>query len=177
MRKILAGLLPILGLGGVAAQPQSTLPAEVSSDLRSMVLGLTPKEIGLSQESSAGSVWGVVMETGMERGYYTLVVLADGTTSLYFSNGGGIIGAGEHESVREASQEFLAAGNSSAHAAASAPSTAPPANGATTFFFLTFDGLRSYTAPEGELGEKRDQLAPLFHAGHAVITQLRLAQP
>ena len=32
----------------------------------------------------------------------------------------------------------------------------PPADGNTTFFFLTFDGIRSYGAPEVELGEERD---------------------
>ena len=177
MRKIMAGLLSLAGFGNSAAQPPSPPPAEVSSGLRTMVLSLTPGEIGLSAENSRGSMWGVVMETGIDGGFYTLVALADGTTSLYFSYGGGIIGAGEHESVRAASREFLTTANRFVSAAAPATGTAPPAGGATQFFLLTFEGLRSYSAPEIELGEERDPLAPLFHSGHAVISQLRLAQP
>jgi hypothetical protein len=177
MRKILAGLVSILGLGSATAQPPSPAPAEMASSLRAMVLGLAPGGIGLTPQSSPGKVWGVVMETGMERGSYTLVVLADGTTSLYFSNGGGIIGAGERQPVREASREFLMLANCFTDAAAPVESTALPSNGSTQFFLLTFDGLLSYTAPEAELGEQRDPLSPLFHAGHAVITELRLAQP
>ncbi|HSM50352.1 MAG TPA: hypothetical protein VLA75_03020 [Thermoanaerobaculia bacterium] len=142
-----------------------------------MVLGLAPGEIGLSPESYPGKVWGVVMETGLEGGFYTLVAMADGSTSLYFSTGGGILGGGEHERVREASRELLAVADRLASAAAPAAGTAPPGTGFTQFFLLTFEGLLSYSAPEVELGEQRDPLAPLFHAGHAVITQLRHVAP
>ena len=38
----------------------------------------------------------------------SLVSIADGTTSLYFSNGGGIIGAGQHQKVRDASARLIA---------------------------------------------------------------------
>ena len=177
MRKILAGLLSLVGFGNAGAQPPSPPPAEMASGLRSMVLNLTPGEIGMSSDNSQGTVWGVVMETGMDGGFYTLVALADGTTSLYFSTGGGIIGAGEHESVRAASRDFLASANQFASAAAPVTDTAPPGRGSTQFFLLTFDGLRSYRAPEVDLGEERDPFAPMFHSGHAVISALRLAQP
>ena len=177
MRKILAGLLSIVGFGNAAAQSPAPSPVQATSELRSMVLALKPGEIGLSPSESPSRVWGVVMETGMDRGYYTLVVLGDGTTSLYFSNGGGIIGAGERESVQAPSREFLAAGNQFAAAATPATDTAPPRQGFTKFFLLTFDGLRTYTAPELALVEEHDSLSPLFYAGQSVITQLRLVQP
>lgn len=155
------------------APPMS--PAEISAALRSRIFGLSPGAIGISRENTDGEVWGVVMESGLGPGFYTLVVLADGTTSLYLSTGGGIIGAGEHESVRKASRELIEVGNRHADAAVPASSTAPPANGATRFFLLTFDGLRSYTASENAAGEDGVQTSPLFFAGQAVITQVRLA--
>jgi len=177
MRKIFAALLSFFGAGHAAAQTPPGPPESITSDLRSMVLNLSPDEIGITRENFPHQVWGVVMETGMDAGFYTLVVLADGTTSLYFSNGGGIIGAGEEPEVQEASRQFIGWGNRLLGPAGSAPSTQPPAKGSTKFFFLTFDGIRSYTAPEIELGEERDSLAPLFHAGHAVIAAARQAQP
>jgi len=141
-----------------------------------MVLGLSPTDIGITPQSFPHQVWGIVMETGMKAGYYTLATLADGTTSLYFSNGGGIIGAGEKPEVREVSQQFIGWANRFAESSEPLASLQPPSLGNTKFFFLTFNGVRSYSAPEIELGEKRDGLASLFHAGHAVIAALRQAQ-
>jgi hypothetical protein len=142
-----------------------------------MALDLSATEIGISAENYPHKVWGVVMETGLDDGYYTLVVLADGTTSLYFSTGGGVIGAGQHAKVKAASRQFIDLGDRMVGLAQPAASKAPPAPGSTTFFFLTFDGLRSYSAKEVELGEERDALAALFHAGHGVIASVRETEP
>jgi hypothetical protein len=37
----------------------------------------------------------------------TMICFIDGTASLYFSNGGGIIGAGQHDSVKQVVASFL----------------------------------------------------------------------
>ena len=142
-----------------------------------MVLQLHASEIGLTRSSFGQDVWGVVMETGLERGYYTLVVLGDGSTSLYFSTGGGIIGAGTHEAVSRTSGEFIRVANQSFEPAAPEGSIDPPVTGTTKFHFLTFGGRRSYTAPENALGLSHDTFASLFHAGQAVITAIRETQP
>ena len=52
---------------------------------------LVAEEFGGTPEMPV--VWGVVMETGYPEAVVTLVSLGDRTTSLYFSNGGGIIQA------------------------------------------------------------------------------------
>jgi hypothetical protein len=52
---------------------------------------------------------GGLMEMGIGANVATLVVVADGTTSFYFSTGGGIIGVGFHEPVKGPSKPFLAA--------------------------------------------------------------------
>jgi hypothetical protein len=70
--------------------------------LRERALAVAALELGLAPTAARPRVWGVVMETGHAEGGATLVVFAEGTTSLYFSNGGGIIGAGEHAIVRTA---------------------------------------------------------------------------
>lgn len=152
-------------------------PKDVTAGLRAMILGLSPADIGITAHNFPHKAWGVVMETGMQGGYYTLGVLADGTASLYFSNGGGIIGAGERPEVRKASEQFIGWGNRFVGSSEPAPSLDPPSQGETKFFFLTFSGVQSYTAKELELGEKRDGLYPLFHAGHSVIAAVRQTQP
>ena len=116
------------------------------------------------------------METGMDSGFYTLVALADGTTSLYFSSGGGIIGAGQHPGVREASTAFIGAANRDVAQAQPSTGHAPPTQGETVFYFLTFNGLQAYRAHEQDLGNGNDKLSGLFHAAQAIITAIRNVQ-
>lgn len=173
IRKTVLALLVLLGCCTVAA---AATPAEsASAELRAMALAVQPAQIGLTREAFGKDVWGVVMETGTDAGYYTLVVLGDGSTSLYLSTGGGVIGAGEHEAVRVAGAGLIAEANKHLAAAATSDGFPPPADGDTTFHLLTFDGPRSRTAPTNALGEDKDALSPLFHAAHEVIMQVRLA--
>ena len=53
------------------------------------------------------------METGYDAVTVTLFALSDGTTSLYFSNGGGVIGGQGYEAVRRANEAFLNQANHS----------------------------------------------------------------
>jgi hypothetical protein len=175
MRKIIATILTILGMTNASANASVSAEDTVSAGLRSLILNLSASEIGLDNISFRQPVWGIVMETGMDGGFYTLVVLADGTTSIYFSNGGGIIGSGQDKEVRKQSEQFLDWANRLIDSSASDSSISAPANGQTKFFFLTFDGRRVYEAAEDDLGEQRDALSPLFHAGHAVIAAARAA--
>ena len=64
-------------------------PAEIYTELRSQALGATAQALGTKEQT-----FGVIMETGYPEAVVTLIALSDGTASLYFSNGGGVIGAG-----------------------------------------------------------------------------------
>lgn len=172
MKKLLASVLALLGIGAQAAQE---VPANQSviDGMRTMALSLKAEEIGLTQENFSNEVFGVLMETGFDGGSFTLLVLADGTTSLYFSNGGGIIGAGTHESVRKASSMLLVGANHF-HSQSKPVSAFPyPAAGEVKFYFIGRTGVTNYSAKEVDLGESRDPLSELFHVSHMVITELR----
>jgi len=82
-----------------------TQPAQIFLDLRKRIFNTDPDEIGL-QRVEGRRAWGVVMETGFDNGVFTLVALTDGTASLYFSNGGGMLGGGQHEAVAEAAKKL-----------------------------------------------------------------------
>ena len=49
-----------------------------------------------------------------------------------------------------------------------------PDVGHTVFYVLSDSGILTAAAPTDDLGHGRHPLAPLFHAGHGVLTQLRL---
>lgn len=53
-----------------------------------------------------GTIRAVVYDWDVNGGVATLVTFDDGTTSIYLSTGGGIIGAGKHETVRRAAAAF-----------------------------------------------------------------------
>jgi hypothetical protein len=117
------------------------------------------------------------METGYSGAVATLVVVIDGTTSLYFSNGGGIIGAGRHKSVATAASKFLQAAGSDK--ALMLPTTLYPLPRPhhTRFYFLSTSGAWTAEALEQDLGHNREELSPLFHLAHAVIAAVRQNSP
>ena len=144
------------------------------AELRTMVLGLDPEELGLTPEDGR-QVWGFVMDTGMEHGgWHCLAVLGEGTTSLYTSATFGIVGGGAHAAVREASDRLLLHVESSLSLFAPSKDYATPAEGKVTMRALTFDGQRAATASEDDLGSERHPASAVFYAAHEVITQLRL---
>ena len=76
--------------------------------LRSLALSSQAGQLGFSPTPELPDVFGVVADLAMQ-GTVTLVCLCDGTTSLYYSTGGGAIGLGQHESIKRAAMVFLAA--------------------------------------------------------------------
>lgn len=165
--------LVVLAMAGWAIYKKSH-EAYVTSDayqgLRRQVLTLDPASIGLT-ETGSNQVWGLLMETGYPEAVATLVTLGDGTVSLYFSNGGGMTGAGQHEGPRKASQALLAAAPSFLAQAQPTDDYPLPGKGRTRFYFLTYGGILTVEAAEDDLGYDRHPLSPLFHKAHEVITE------
>src|SRR5687767_13665146 len=75
-------------------------------DLRKQVLDLTPDRLDVGLASGT-PVIALLMETGYPEAVATLVGVIDGSTSLYLSNGGGMIGAGGHAEVVAATERWL----------------------------------------------------------------------
>jgi len=118
--------------------------------------------------------WGTLMETGYDGVTATLFALFDGTTSLYLSTGGGVIGGQGHEPVRRANAAFLKQTNDSLEHLSPCETFPIPSSAHTVFYVLTDSGILTGGALENDLGSGRHPLSPLFYAGHEVITQLRL---
>jgi hypothetical protein len=134
---------------------------------------VTPEQVLADRSHGEAGVWGLIMETGYPNAVASLVTFIDGTTSMYFSSGGGVIGAGKHAEVREAAKAFIAAANGyTKEFTPTADHPVPPA-GRVRFYARTFAGLTYAEAAENDLGEGRHPLSPLFHAGHFVIAHLR----
>jgi hypothetical protein len=150
-----------------------TSPNGVYSGLRQQALTTNRIEIGIDAPAPEAPAWGVLMETGYDSATVTLLALSDGTTSLYFSNGGGVIGGQAHEAVRQANRAFLSQTNHSLQHLRLGDLFPIPEPAHTVFYVLTDSGILTGGALEDDLGYGRHQLSALFHAGHEVISQLR----
>jgi hypothetical protein len=148
--------------------------AAASRELRDKALKVTAEELSLAPTAAHLNVWGVLMELGYPQATATLAVFADGTSSLYISTGGGVIGAGEHKPVRDESEKFLFAAQGLLQHFEPAVETPYPEPKRVRFYIRTFETTLTAEADEQELGRNLHELGPLFRAGHAVITQMRL---
>lgn len=147
--------------------------ADIFIDLRNQVISLDPSKIGLKLDDS-NQIFGILMETGYRDTVVSLSAIGDGTVSLYFSNGGGIIGLGQHEKPRIACFSFLSFAKQYISHLESTKDFSLPRKGQTIFYFLTVNGTLRYEAKEDDLGNDLLPLSPLFHKAHEVITEARL---
>ncbi|PYG89029.1 hypothetical protein LY28_00849 [Ruminiclostridium sufflavum DSM 19573] len=77
------------------------------ASMRKLAFTFTPDDMGIKMGNDY-QVFGAVVDMGVDKGKTaTMICFIDGTASLYFSNGGGIIGAGQHEAVKKAVSTFL----------------------------------------------------------------------
>ncbi|MBU0505655.1 ankyrin repeat domain-containing protein, partial [bacterium] len=144
--------------------------------LRNQVLSLDPVQIGFQSDKDNSPLYGILMETGYSDAVATFVAIGDGAVSLYFSNGGGIIGLGEYEGPRKACFSFLSYAEQFISQLRPTKEFPLPQKGQTIFYFLTVNGVLTAEAKEKDLGNDRAELSPLFHKAHDVITQARLVE-
>jgi hypothetical protein len=162
-------------LFGGSRPPES----DVFRGLRNRALTVTAPELGLEPDPAA-PIQGVIMETGYPEAVATFVCLGDGAVSLYLSTGGGVIGGGQHESVRAACLEMLQITNRYAPdflAACKQVSTFPlPETGEVFFYLLAGDAVHLAKCREDALAAQRDPFSALFNNCQAVLTEVRRAE-
>jgi len=160
----------------IAAERQTegsaTMVAEVYAGLRNSLLTAKAETIGL--KPAANEVWGVMMETGYSKAVASLVAVADGTVSLYFSNGGGIIGLGQHPGPQRVGKDFIALAQQLAAQAKPTTDFPLPQPDFTNFYPLSGSGVLCAEAKESDLGQGRHPLSRLFLKGHELISEIRV---
>ena len=149
-------------------------PAQAYLQLRERVLKLNPSDVGLSPSGDAPDVWGVLMEIGYEVGTATLVSLADGTTSLYYSTGGGMIGSGKYSPVAQASKALVAEAQIHLNHLPATTDFPLPGVGQVRFYFMTYSGILQAETTEKDLASGDHALSPLYQYAQETLTQLRL---
>jgi hypothetical protein len=151
-------------------------PEEVYRGLRGLALGFSRAKIGLPPAAAPTEPWGVIMDWGVASGPVSIVAIADGSASIYMSNGGGYLGGIGHESIRKAARNMVAAA-AEVQKETTATTVYPlPRRGEVIFYLLTDAGIFTARGSEGELKAHSHFLSKLGEAGQDVITQYRLIQ-
>ena len=180
---LLALCIAVVRSGGSGDDAGDPAPAEEPTpDLDDPSRGLAEMR-ALLLESGAedfsihplGGVWGVLYEMGFENGAASVVSLADGTTSMYVSTGGGVIGAGRHEGVAQAAVALCEAAADHLDETEPAGEHPLPEDGRVRFTLLTTEGPRAADVSAGILEQGGHPLEVLHERGQAVLTEVRLA--
>jgi hypothetical protein len=157
-------------LFGANSRPYET--AEIYQSLRQQVFDLPKQDYNFGATDRLA----VLMETGLEDACYTLVAVADGSASLYFSNGGGVIGSGGHQEGAEAAKALLDFSRKYDGQLKKISDTPLPKPGMTRFYIIKMDEILSGEFKENDLGKGKSPVSPLFYKAHELITVIRLIE-
>ena len=146
--------------------------ADIFLKLREQALSFGEVEIKAAPVVPGGRALGVIIDLGYDTAIVSVMGLADGTTSMYVSNGGGKIGMGDHSSVALASKRWVEVAET-ASPVTETDGDELPMDGTVRFNILDRPGLFA-EARESELGFDTHPLHRLYAAGQAVITAMRL---
>jgi len=148
-------------------------PVRAYTLLRDQALSPSPTDLGFTPSVELHNVWGVLFELGFSEGAVTLVSLADGTTSLYFGHGAGIIGSGARENVKRASRSLLSVAEDYVPELSQTDSFPLPDIRRVVFNVLTFSGPLTVDVAREEVEREGNGLLPLYAAGQAVLNEIR----
>ena len=153
-------------------------PTETYEALRSQALEAESRGL-IAADGTTPEIAGLVVDIPTGQGSYaTLVALRDGTSSLYLSTGGGVIGAGFHEPVRAAVSALLIALGEYLPEWPLDDDTRHPLADRVKFFALTSAGRRMREVPESAFwGRERHELTPLIAKVRALVGAVRAVSP
>ena len=145
-------------------------------ELKEMLFNLDPKTLDIAPSEDLPRVWGFIMEMYVSQTWINLICIADGTVSIYTGVGGGIIGAGQHDSVRNAARMCLEEAEKILDHLKNFDPTHIQNEEKIKFHVLTFNGIRSDEAETDEILSGNHYLSELNHYAQNVITEVRLAE-
>ena len=146
-------------------------------DLRARLISSSPTQFGLKPTTELPRVWAALMEIGVPKGAASIVAVADGSASMNTSVGGGVIGAGEHPTGREAAMQFLRRVESLLEMMPVVSDLPLAQPGEYALVALTHDGTRRrVAAAEKDVQDETHPMFGAFDAGQDLMTAMRLLQ-
>jgi hypothetical protein len=148
--------------------------ANAFAGLRSLVLNGTRANFGLGPGASPTQPFAVVTDWGDAQGATTIIAVADGSASVYYSNGGGSIGGGQtHASIRDAALRTLEVAGAAQPLMRRTTEFPVAGRGEVSFYLVTDAGVFTATAAQDELSANRSPFSALATAANTIVTEYR----
>jgi hypothetical protein len=126
------------------------------------------------REASGLAVHGVVIEIGTRERVIFVFGLRDGTASVYWSSGGGLVGGRDHPHINSAAKALVAAARDIVEMVPRVDESPLPQPGRVRVSILTSDGIRAGEDDEASLMAGRGVLYPLFLRGNDIVGGYRI---
>ncbi|WP_229720529.1 hypothetical protein [Winogradskyella helgolandensis] len=143
-------------------------------DMRKMALTVSPEQLGFLIPEDSIKVYGIITDLDMNGGTATVVTYLTGDASIYLSSGGGFIGAGQHESVKKVTKEFVDNGHLISFKGKQYENTDLPTNGNANFYFLSNSKNTKITESIVKMESGESEFSKLFVDLNNVMTEIRL---
>lgn len=145
--------------------------------LRTAALSVTEAMVGPAPPEHP-QLLGTVIDIPRGGGMASVVALADGTTSMYTSTGGGTIGAGAHEAVASKTHALLSALQRSIDMFPLDDRVDLPPVDLVQFTLITPNGRRRASVPSAAFwGQEPSSVVDLIAAAQDVISAIRDSEP
>ena len=149
------------------SQPSS---ANVYLGLRNLVLQGTRANFGLGPGSRPTQPFAVVVDQGPPEGATTVIAIADGSASVYRSNGASSIGGGQsHESIRQAALKTVQVADEVQPLMHPATEFPLAQRGEISFYAVTDAGVYTATASVDDLASGRSPFSKLGDSAKAIV--------
>jgi hypothetical protein len=159
---------------------QNQSPKEVKLEknpfdgLRDMALSVTAEQLGLKISEEQTKIYGIVMDWDLGDGIATVSAYETGDASMYLNSGGGVIGGGQHENVRNVVFPYITKGQNFLSKATLTESTPLPDKNCVRFYFLTNKGRFMAQENMKNIESKTSEWFTLFEEANKVLSELRL---
>ena len=146
-------------------------------DLRNLAFNVTAEQIGVQSPADQTKIYGVIMDWDLGEGTATLVTFLSGDASLYLSSGGGVMGAGGHETVKQTVIAFITKAEKYLDKTIRAETTALPESDGVKFYFLTNKGKFVGEEQVSNFENGSSEWSDLFEEANKLITEIRNTTP
>jgi len=141
--------------------------------LRTQAINVTTEQLEIIIDDDK-AVYGIVMDWNMGDVIVTVVSFKTGDASIYLSTGQVFIGGIAHETVINASKNFVEVAVKHFEKAAKTDKIEPTNEAKVDFYFLTKSGKYYVDDFVSQIENGKSELSELFTAGNGVITEYRL---
>ena len=169
---IALALLLVVIWFAIRSRARRKAATNIMQQLRLHALQATPEALGTVVQPNEPFM--VMMDVAYPQAVASVVGFGTGDASIYLSNGGGILGGIEHESVRKSAAALIGEAREHLPELARTSEYPYPSPGHVRFYVSTPEGSYSAEMSESQLQQGKDSLSRLYLAAQNLITQLRL---